>query len=62
MHILGNLSGFRGIYGPAPEDDGIGANIETKDAPALIRFKCSGRLYVVSYVVSENVVDRKYGI
>ena len=49
---------FCGIYGPVPEDDGIGTNIETKDAPALIRFKCSGRLYVVSHVVSENVVDR----
>ena len=42
--------------GLAPEDDGIGTNIETKDAPALIRFKRSGRLYVVSHVVSERML------
>lgn len=56
IHILGKYSGFCGIYGPAPEDDGIGTNIEAKDAPALIRFKCSGRLYVVSHVVSERML------
>ena len=53
-----NVPIFVVFIGPPPEDDGIGANTETKDAPALIRFKRSGRLYVVSYVVSENVVDR----
>ena len=58
IYILGKFPAFCGICGPAPEDDGIGTNIETKDAPALIRFKRSGTLYMVSYVVSENVVDR----
>ena len=37
------------MHGP-PEDEGIGANIETKDAWALLRFKRSGRLDIVSEI------------
>ena len=44
------------FVGPPPGDDGIGANMQTKDAPALIRFKRSGRMDVVSYVVSERML------
>lgn len=56
---FGKLFRFFVVFmGPPPEDDGIGANMKAKDAPALIRFKRSGRLFVVSHVVSENVVDR----